>query len=78
MTNISGRPSTDGLANAEWFKSTASGGSGGCLEAAFLPGGWVALRDNEDLDNPPFVVTEHVWRCFLDGAGKGEFDRPTT
>ncbi|WP_335983157.1 DUF397 domain-containing protein [Streptomyces sp. CA2R106] len=61
------------LANAEWFKATASGGNGGCLEAAFLPDGQIALRDNENLDNPPFVVSRHVWACFIDGVQKGEF-----
>jgi hypothetical protein len=66
----------DGLDNASWFKSSANGGSGGCLEAAFLPGGRVAIRDNEDLGNPPFVVSRHVWECWLDGARKGEFDLP--
>lgn len=63
------------LADADWFKSSFSG-SGGCLEAAFLADGRVAIRDNEDLKNPPFVVSRHVWQCWLDGAKKGEFDLP--
>jgi hypothetical protein len=71
------RPVPSDLANAAWFKATASSSSGGCLEAAFLEDGYVALRDNEDTGNPPFVVTRHVWECFLDGAKKGEFDAPT-
>jgi hypothetical protein len=69
------RQTTD-LANAQWFKATASGGNGDCLEAAFLPGGLVALRDTEDAENPPFVVRASVWSAFLDGARKGEFDLP--
>ncbi|GAB2576999.1 DUF397 domain-containing protein [Streptomyces capparidis] len=73
MTNPHRRPSPEDLAAAEWFKSSASSANGGCLEIAFFPG-WVALRDNEDPANPPFVVTDHVWRCFLDGARGGEFD----
>ncbi|MFR9722851.1 DUF397 domain-containing protein [Streptomyces sp. MS19] len=64
------------LTNLHWFKSSASSGNGGCLEAAFLPDGRVALRDNEELDNPPFVVSAHVWHCFLTGAKEGEFDIP--
>ncbi|WP_330279094.1 DUF397 domain-containing protein [Streptomyces sp. NBC_00569] len=64
----------DYLQGLNWFKASASSGQGGCLEVAFTGDGRIALRDNEDLDNPPFVVTEHVWNCFLDGAGKGEFD----
>ncbi|MFH8717542.1 DUF397 domain-containing protein [Streptomyces zaomyceticus] len=67
------RPSVEELASLDWFKSSASSASGGCLEVAFLEDGRVALRDNEDPTNPPFVVTQHVWRCFLDGAEKGEF-----
>lgn len=46
MTSTSGHISPD-LDNAEWFKSSASSGTGGCLEVAFLPDGRVALRDNQ-------------------------------
>jgi hypothetical protein len=67
---------TDALHGLNWFKASASSGSGGCLEVAFLDDGRVALRDNENLDNPPFVVSAHVWSCFLDGASKGEFNIP--
>lgn len=67
------RPSVEELSGLDWFKSSASSAQGGCLEVAFLEDGRVALRDNEDLTNPPFVVTRHVWNCFLDGAEKGEF-----
>jgi hypothetical protein len=76
MDSTTGRPATD-LADAHWFKATASGGNGDCLEAAFLPGGLVALRDTEDAENPPFVVRASVWNAFLDGARKGEFDLPS-
>ena len=66
----------DHLPGLGWFKASASSGSGGCLEVAFLEDGRVGLRDNEDLDNPPFVVSAHVWACFLDDANKGEFTIP--
>jgi hypothetical protein len=59
-----------------WFKSSFSGDNGGCLEAAFLADGRVAIRDNEDLGNPPFVVSRHVWQCWVGGAKAGEFDLP--
>ncbi|PLW74270.1 DUF397 domain-containing protein [Streptomyces sp. SCUT-3] len=68
------RPTREDLTAAHWFKAAASGGNGGCLEVCRDFPGWVAIRDSEDPANPPFVVTEHVWRCFLDGARKGEFD----
>ena len=77
MINNPGRPSPDYLRDVAWFKATASSANGGCLEAAFLPGGRVAIRDNEDLGNPPFVVSRHVWECWLDGVKKGEFDLPS-
>jgi hypothetical protein len=70
--------SRDDLENLHWFKSSASSANGGCLEIAFLDDGRVAIRDTEDLGNPPFVVTRHVWSCFLDGAAKGEFNQPST
>ena len=68
---------TDNLRDLNWFKASASSGSGGCLEVAFTDDGRVALRDNEDPSNPPFIVSTHVWQCFLDGAGKGEFNPPS-
>ncbi|SEF16469.1 protein of unknown function [Streptomyces sp. 2112.2] len=76
MSNTAGRPSPTSLADANWFKSSASSANGGCLEVAFLGQGYVAVRDNEDIANPPFVVTEHVWNCWINGAKAGEFDIP--
>jgi hypothetical protein len=73
-----GRSTPEELANADWFKASASGGSGGCLEVAFLADGRVAIRDNEDMANAPFVVSQHVWSCWIDGAKKGEFDIPSS
>jgi uncharacterized protein DUF397 len=64
------------LASAAWRKARASESANGCLEVAFLNDGRVALRDNEDPGNPPFIVSRHVWECFLDGATKGEFAPP--
>jgi len=66
------------LDQAQWFKATASSANGGCLEVAFLGDGRVALRDNEDMNNPPFIVSAHVWNCFIDGAQKGEFTPPSS
>lgn len=76
MTKTGPYPERDRLDAANWFKATASSANGGCLEAAFLSDGRVAIRDNEDPGNPPFVVSRHVWECWLDGAKKGEFDLP--
>lgn len=78
MTSTTGgRPPAADLDNAKWFKSTMSSANGGCLEVAHLNDGRVAVRDTEDPGNAPFVLSAFVWDCFLDGARKGEFDRPT-
>ena len=76
MAGTPGRPASDQLNGARWFKSSFSSDTGGCLEVAFLDSGRVAVRDNENLGNPPFVVSRHVWQCWLDGAKHGEFDIP--
>jgi len=76
MTNTNRKVAPDELVGAQWFKATASSANGGCLEVAFLHDGRVALRDNEDLANPPFVVSPRVWECWVDGAKNGEFDLP--
>jgi Domain of unknown function (DUF397) len=76
MINTDRSRQPDHLDDANWFKASSSTANGGCLEAAFLPDGRVAIRDNEDLANPPFVVSGHVWECWIDGAKKGEFDLP--
>ena len=66
------------LARVRWFKATASTSSGsGCVEAAFLPDGRVALRDSKDISKAPHVFTRHEWDCFVDGVKKGEFDPPS-
>lgn len=63
------------LTRTHWFKATASSSSGGgCVEAAFLPDGQVALRDSKDTSKSPHVFTRHEWDCFLDGVKRGEFD----
>jgi len=65
----------DKWAGAEWFKSEVSGDHG-CVEVAFL-GGEVGVRDTKDRSKPPHVYTEHEWDCFISGAKRGEFDRPS-
>lgn len=74
---MTSKTAPDFLSDLEWFKARASSGTGGCLEVAFTPDGRVALRDNEDPENPPFIVSAHVWNCFLNGAQNGEFNIPS-
>ncbi|WP_157249807.1 DUF397 domain-containing protein [Nonomuraea typhae] len=62
------------LRDATWRRATRSGDAGDCLEVAPLPGGRVGIRDSEHPEIGPFVVSGSVWRAFVDGARKGEFD----
>lgn len=52
----------------------SSADGSGCVEVAVLPTGGRAVRDGKDPQGPVLVFTPHEWRCFLDGAKKGEFD----
>lgn len=57
-----------------WFKSSASDSAGGCVEAARLPDGGMAVRDSKDPEGPVLSYTAHEWECFLAGVAGGEFD----
>ncbi|MDN5275265.1 MAG: hypothetical protein JWP06_1166 [Candidatus Saccharibacteria bacterium] len=63
------------LSTAVWEKSSRSTASGNnCIEVALNLPGIVALRDNENPDTPPMIVTLAVWDAFVGGAKDGEFD----
>ena len=62
------------LANAQWFKSTFSGGnSDNCVEIAFV-GTSIAVRDSKDPTGGAQVYDRSEWKAFMDGAKAGEFD----
>jgi hypothetical protein len=64
------------LTNAQWRKSSFSGGNGGnCVEVARNLPGIVAVRDSKDREGPALVFTPQQWRAFLDGVRTGEFRR---
>jgi hypothetical protein len=64
------------LTNAQWRKSSFSGGNGGnCVEVARNLPGTVAVRDSKDREGPALVFTPQQWRAFLDGVRTGEFCR---
>jgi hypothetical protein len=67
-------PSADELAQAHWFKATASSGGQGCVEVAHLKH-WTVVRDSKNPDGPVHCYTAHEWSCFLEGARNGEFNR---
>jgi hypothetical protein len=64
------------LAGVTWRKSSFSGGNGGsgCIEAALLPGGEVAVRDTKDRTLPPHRHSAPAWREFLAAVRAGEFE----
>ncbi|WP_114699889.1 DUF397 domain-containing protein [Nocardia mexicana] len=59
------------LSGARWFKSTHSGASQDCVEAAFLDGGMVGVRDSKDPSGPALVFTPAQWDEFLAGTRAG-------
>lgn len=64
------------IPESAWFKATASTTGNGCVEIAHLPDGGVAVRNSRHPEGEVIRYTAHEWDCFLDGARKGEFDRP--
>ena len=63
------------IAMAAWYKSSASGYNGNCVEVSCLQGGRVAVRDTKDrASGPALIFTRPEWDAFLTGAKNGEFD----
>jgi hypothetical protein len=58
-----------------WRKSSASAGSGDCVEVAFAEDG-VLVRHSRDQAGPVLAFTHSEWKAFLAGARNGEFDLP--
>ncbi len=63
------------LAGARWFKSSRSGGGKECVEAAFLDGGHVGVRDSKNPTGPALVFTPGEWDTFTARVKAGEFNR---
>ncbi len=66
--------STD-LSAAHWFKSSHSGPERECVEAAFLLGGLVGVRDSKNTAGPALVFSPGEWDTFAAGVREGRFDR---
>ena len=75
-THARSTPDPPDLTGVTWRKSTRSAKRKGCVEAAFLADGRVAIRDSKDRDGPTLVYTPRAWDAFLSGAREGEFDLP--
>jgi hypothetical protein len=58
-----------------WHKSSASGGTGDCVEVAFVDEG-VLIRHSRNPGGPVLSFTHSEWRAFLTGSRNGEFDPP--
>ncbi len=74
--NSSDRPAVD-PESLTWFKATASGDQGACVEAAHVPGDGIFVRDSKDRPGPSFFYGNKAWNDFLAGVKAGEFDLPT-
>ncbi|MEU1984801.1 DUF397 domain-containing protein [Nocardia sp. NPDC019395] len=59
------------LSTARWFKSSRSGGGKECVEAAFLDGGMVGIRDSKNPTGPALVFTPSEWDAFTAALQSG-------
>jgi hypothetical protein len=64
------------LGQADWRKSSYSGGTGNCVEVAGNLPGIVAVRDSWDPDGPALILTPAAWRALTLKARNGELDLP--
>ncbi|WP_280417641.1 DUF397 domain-containing protein [Nocardia carnea] len=63
----------DHLAGVKWFKSTYSGADKACVEAAFLAGGTVGVRDSKDPTGPALVFGPETWDAFTSDVATGRY-----
>ena len=62
-----------GLADLPWKKSSFSN-QNGCVEAAPLRNGLIAVRDSKNPQDGHLVYNALEWQSFLAGVRNGEFD----
>ncbi|MGY1946538.1 DUF397 domain-containing protein [Nocardia asiatica] len=67
---------TGDLSGAAWFKSSKSQDATACVEAAWLDGGKVAVRDSKNPNGGFLVFTPSEWDAFTAGVNDGDFSRP--
>ena len=60
------------LGQADWRKSSYSGGTGNCVEVAGNLPGIVAVRDSWDPDGPALILTSAAWRALTLKARNGD------
>jgi Domain of unknown function (DUF397) len=61
------------LAELPWRKSSFSGPNG-CVEAAPVRGGLIAVRDSKNPQGGHLLYNALEWQAFLAGVRHGEFD----
>ncbi|MFC8530339.1 DUF397 domain-containing protein [Nocardia sp. NPDC057227] len=64
------------LSDAQWFKSSHSGGGADCVEVAHLDAGRVGVRDSKNVAGGALVFGPSEWATFLDGI-KGDVIDPS-
>ncbi|MEU8201498.1 DUF397 domain-containing protein [Streptosporangium sp. NPDC049046] len=60
------------LSDAEFRKSSLSGGGNDCVEVATNLPGLVAVRDSKDPAGPALTLSPTAWNNFLTGIRSGE------
>jgi hypothetical protein len=60
------------LGQADWRKSSYSGGTGNCVEVAGNLPGIVAVRDSQDPDGPALTLTPAAWRALTRKVRSGD------
>lgn len=58
---------TSNLSDAQWFKSSHSGGNNECVEVAWLEAGQVGVRDSKNPTGPALIFTSTAWDAFAAG-----------
>ncbi|MFD8966121.1 DUF397 domain-containing protein [Streptomyces sp. NPDC059568] len=62
-----------GLTEAQWRKSSYSGGANDCVEVAVLDG-YIAIRDSKRPGRPPLVVSRADAQAFINGIQTGPWE----
>ncbi|MQY19041.1 DUF397 domain-containing protein [Nocardia macrotermitis] len=63
------------LSDALWFKSSYSGPDRDCVEAAFLDGNMVGVRDSKNPTGPALIFSPIEWDTFTAGVQAGRFEQ---
>ncbi|MGK5640366.1 DUF397 domain-containing protein [Streptomyces sp. URMC 126] len=66
------------LGNAEWWKSTYSGGQVDCIEASSVSPGLVSIRDSKYPYASRLRFPTPAWRAFTENLRSGALARPGT